>query len=199
VRSPCWGAADRQWTGEDDHHTGLANDNIRKQGLSVVKRIPAAAWMAHAKLATVTARAGGLDAAGTFMDLPTALRIIHVVESACGSAVKLPDDGWQTPAGEHRTAARHPHHVIPIWNHDNNQHTFARESPDSESLKWDRIDGGAADDMNSMMPANLVRRHMSPAGAPPFGHSSGERNGPPRPLRSTDAVHWCCVDRDVRR
>jgi acetylornithine deacetylase/succinyl-diaminopimelate desuccinylase-like protein len=117
--------------------------HIRKQGFFVVETDPTAAVrMAHAKIAKVTVRAGGFNAARTPMDLPLAQRVIQVVESARGSSVKLPTMGGGLPLESIERPLETHTIVIPIGNHDNNQHSF------DENLRiqnlWDGIELMAA-------------------------------------------------------
>jgi acetylornithine deacetylase/succinyl-diaminopimelate desuccinylase-like protein len=96
--------------------------------------------MAHPKVAKVVNRFGE-NAVRTPMDLPISLEVIRTVESVRGPAVKLPNSGGGLPLSRiqplHTTMI-----VIPIGNHDNNQHSF------DEKLRiqnlWDGIDLMAA-------------------------------------------------------
>lgn len=117
-------------------------EHIRKQGFFVVDQEPSAEIrMAHPKVAMVVPR-GGEAATRTPMDLPISQEVIHVVESARGPAVKLPNMGGglpissiERPLGTHTIG-------IPIGNHDNNQHSY-NENLRIQNL-WDGIELMAA-------------------------------------------------------
>jgi acetylornithine deacetylase/succinyl-diaminopimelate desuccinylase-like protein len=84
----------------------------------------------------------GYNAARTSMDLPIAQEIIRTVESARGPAVKLPTMGASVPLDmmEHALGTRTI--IIPIANHDDNQHSF-NENLRIQNL-WDGIELMAA-------------------------------------------------------
>ncbi len=97
--------------------------------------------MAHPKVAKVIA-SGGEGAVRTPMDLPISQEVIRVVESARGPAVKLPNMGGSLPlVSIERPLGTHTI-VIPIGNHDNNQHSF-NENLRLQNL-WDGIELMAA-------------------------------------------------------
>ncbi len=117
-------------------------DYIRRQGFFVTDQKPdAQTRMGHPKVATVTTK-GDEPATRTPMDLPISQEVIRVVESVRGPAVKLPNMGGGLPL----ISVERPLHtrtiVIPIANHDDNQHTF------DENLRiqnlWDGIELMAA-------------------------------------------------------
>jgi acetylornithine deacetylase/succinyl-diaminopimelate desuccinylase-like protein len=117
-------------------------EHIRQQGFFVVERVPnAQTRMAHPKVAMVVTK-GDEPAMRTSMDLPIAQEVIRTVESVRGPAVKLPNMGGGLPltSVERPLGARTI--VIPIANHDDNQHTF------DENLRiqniWDGIELMAA-------------------------------------------------------
>ena len=117
--------------------------HIRKQGFFVVDTEPSAEIRrTHAKVAKVIVRPGGYNAARTRMDLPIAQEVIRTVESARGPAVKLPTMGGGLPLASVEHALQTTTIVIPIGNHDNNQHSF------DENLRirnlWDGIELMAA-------------------------------------------------------
>ena len=117
-------------------------DHIRKQGFFVVDQEPGAdVRMAHPKVAIVVSGKGE-PAVRTPMDLPISQEVIRVVESASGPAVKLPNQGGTGPrrGGSGRSACRTI--VIPIGNHDNNQHSY-NENLRIQNL-WDGIELMAA-------------------------------------------------------
>jgi acetylornithine deacetylase/succinyl-diaminopimelate desuccinylase-like protein len=117
-------------------------DHIRKQGFFVVDREPDAdVRRSHAKVALVTVR-GGDNAVRTSMDLPIAQEVIRSVESVRGKAVLLPNMGGSLPLTSIvRPLGTHVI-VVPIANHDDNQHSF-NENLRLQNL-WDGIETMAA-------------------------------------------------------
>jgi acetylornithine deacetylase/succinyl-diaminopimelate desuccinylase-like protein len=118
-------------------------EHIRKQGFHVVDKEPdAAVRLAHPKVAKVTVRAGGYNAARTSMDLPISQEIIRVVESVRGPVIKLPTMGGGLPLESVERPLGTRTLIIPIGNHDNNQHGY------DENLRiqnlWDGIELMAA-------------------------------------------------------
>jgi acetylornithine deacetylase/succinyl-diaminopimelate desuccinylase-like protein len=117
-------------------------DHIRKQGFFVVEREPTAdERRSHAKVAKVVVGSLGTGSR-TPMDLPISEEIVRVVESARGRTVKLPTMGGGLPLQEVERPLGTRTIVIPIGNHDNNQHSF------DENLRiqnlWDGIELMAA-------------------------------------------------------
>ena len=78
----------------------------------------------------------------TPMDLPIAQDVIRAVESARGPAVKLPTMGGGLPLESIERPTGAPTIIIPIGNHDNNQHSF-NENLRIQNL-WDGIELMAA-------------------------------------------------------
>ncbi len=117
-------------------------EHIRKQGFFVVEQEPdSAIRMAHPKVARVTFH-GGESAVRTPMDLPISQEVIRVVESARGKAVKLPTMGGSLPLTSVERPLGTRTIVIPIGNHDNNQHSY-NENLRIQNL-WDGIELMAA-------------------------------------------------------
>jgi acetylornithine deacetylase/succinyl-diaminopimelate desuccinylase-like protein len=118
-------------------------EHIRRQGFFVVDRPPdAAARQTHPKVAWVDRGPAGLGAVRTPMDLPVAQEVIRVIESVRGSAVKLPNMGGTLPLAEIERPLGTRTIVVPIANHDNNQHSFD-ENIRMQNL-WDGIELMAA-------------------------------------------------------
>jgi acetylornithine deacetylase/succinyl-diaminopimelate desuccinylase-like protein len=117
-------------------------EHIRRQGFFVVHQAPSAQTrMAHPKVALVATK-GDEPAIRTPMDLPISQEVIHVVESVRGPAVKLPNMGGGLPlTSVERPLGTHTI-IIPIANHDDNQHTF-NENLRIQNL-WDGIELMAA-------------------------------------------------------
>ena len=133
----------RMVKGMDARKTGQQIvDHVRKQGFFVVDREPTAdERRTHARVAKVVIGSLGVGSR-TPMDLPISQEVIRVVESARGRAIKLPTMGGGLPLQEVERPLGTRTIVIPIGNHDNNQHSF------DENLRiqnlWDGIELMAA-------------------------------------------------------
>ena len=117
-------------------------EHIRKQGFFVVDQEPTREMrLSHPKVAMVVA--GRYEAATrTSMDLPISQEVIRVVESARGPSVKLPNMGGGLPLTSVERPLGTRTIVIPIGNHDNNQHSY-NENLRLQNL-WDGIELMAA-------------------------------------------------------
>ena len=118
--------------------TSRVVEHIRKQGFFVVDTEPDAdVRRSHEKVALVTVRSGD-NAVRTPMDLPIAQEVIRVVESVRGPTVKLPNSGGSLPLTSIVRPLGTRVIVVPIANHDDNQHSF------NENLRvrnlWDGIE-----------------------------------------------------------
>lgn len=99
-------------------------EHIRRQGFFVVEAQPdAEVRKAHAKVAWVERGHPGLGAVRTPMSLPIAREVVDIVESVLGPAVKLPNMGGTLPLADIEQPLGAPTIVVPIANHDDNQHT----------------------------------------------------------------------------
>ncbi len=117
-------------------------EHIRKQGFFVVKDEPGPdVRTAHPKVAKVVVSEGAV-AIRTPMDLPISQEVIRTVESARGPSVKLPNMGGGLPLDSVDRPLHVPMIVIPIGNHDNNQHSY-NENLRIQNL-WDGIELMAA-------------------------------------------------------
>lgn len=116
--------------------------HIRDQGFFVVDREPDAdVRRSHAKVAKVTfARAS--VASRTPMGLPISQEVIRTVESVRGRAVRLPTMGGSLPLADIERPLGTRTIVIPIANHDDNQHSV-NENLRIQNL-WDGIELMAA-------------------------------------------------------
>jgi acetylornithine deacetylase/succinyl-diaminopimelate desuccinylase-like protein len=130
--------------GMDPQRTGdRVVAHIRKHGFFVVDT-PAtpAIRLAHSRVIWVDRARGGLGAVRTPLDLPIAQDVIRVVEQVRGSTVKLPNMGGNLPLANIERPLGTRTIVVPIGNHDNNQHSF------DENLRlqnlWDGIELMAA-------------------------------------------------------
>lgn len=116
---------------------------VRSQGFFVVDSEPSReVLLAHPKVAMVTRDVASYDAVRTPMDLPIARDVIAAVESAHGKIVKWPTMGGSVPLGAMERAADTHTIIVPIANHDNNQHSF-NENIRLQNL-WDGIETMAA-------------------------------------------------------
>jgi acetylornithine deacetylase/succinyl-diaminopimelate desuccinylase-like protein len=133
----------RMVKGMDGRKTGRqVADHVRTQGFFVVDREPTAdERRAHAKVAKVIIGRPGVGSR-TPMDLPISQEVIRTVESARGRAVKLPTMGGGLPLDSIERPLGTRTIVIPIGNHDNNQHSF-NENLRIQNL-WDGIELMAA-------------------------------------------------------
>jgi acetylornithine deacetylase/succinyl-diaminopimelate desuccinylase-like protein len=116
--------------------------HIRAQGYHVVEAEPdAAARLRHPRLARIE-RGSGYDAVRAPMDLPIAQEVIRAVESARGEVILMPTLGGSLPIAPIADILRAPVIIVPIANHDNNQHGH------DENLRlgnlWDGIETMAA-------------------------------------------------------
>ena len=118
-------------------------DHIIKQGFFIVDRTPTTAERTtHAKVVQVERSQVGRGAVRTPMDLPISQEVIRVVESVRGPAVKLPNMGGNLPLADIEQSLGTRTIVVPIANHDDNQHSFD-ENLRLENL-WDGIELMAA-------------------------------------------------------
>ena len=129
--------------GMDGNKTGrLIVEHVRKQGFFVVDHEPTAdERRSHPKVAKVILGAAS-PGSRTPMDLPIAQEVIRTVQSARGRTVLLPTMGGGLPLQEVERPLGTRTIVIPMGNHDNNQHSF------DENLRiqnlWDGIELMAA-------------------------------------------------------
>jgi acetylornithine deacetylase/succinyl-diaminopimelate desuccinylase-like protein len=127
-----------------DHRVAVNRviEHIRAQGYFVTDQEPGAATRrAHPRVARVVS-AGGYNAARTPMDLEISQRLIRAVEQARGPVVKMPSLGGSLPLFVFEEILKTPFIVVPIANHDNNQHGH-NENLRLENL-WDGIETMAA-------------------------------------------------------
>jgi acetylornithine deacetylase/succinyl-diaminopimelate desuccinylase-like protein len=114
-------------------------EHIRKQGYYVIESEPdAQLLMSHAKVARVTIGQGGYNASRVSMDLPISRLLLETAESARGPIIKLPTIGGSLPLYMIERVLAAPAVMVPIANHDNNQHG-ANENLRIQNL-WDGIE-----------------------------------------------------------
>ena len=120
----------------------LLRDFIARKGFYVTDREPDAdTRRARAKIARVVFGAG-TEARRTSMTLPIAQEVIRTAESARGPVVKLPTMGAAVPLEAFERPLGATTVIVPIANHDDNQHTF-NENLRLQNL-WDGIELMAA-------------------------------------------------------
>jgi acetylornithine deacetylase/succinyl-diaminopimelate desuccinylase-like protein len=117
-------------------------DYVRSQGYFVTETEPTRdVLLAHAKVAYIKTESGS-NASRTPMDLPIAADVIKAVESARGKSILLPTSGGTVPIDVMERVARTRTIMVPIANHDDNQHA-ANENLRLQNL-WDGIETMAA-------------------------------------------------------
>jgi acetylornithine deacetylase/succinyl-diaminopimelate desuccinylase-like protein len=101
----------------------LVEAHIRKQGYHVVREEPdLATRLAHRKIARVV-REEGYPAARTAMDLPVGRQVAAAAQAAAGEPPLLvPTLGGSLPLYLFTELLARPAVIVPIVNHDNNQH-----------------------------------------------------------------------------
>ncbi|MFQ5436639.1 MAG: M20/M25/M40 family metallo-hydrolase, partial [Anaerolineae bacterium] len=113
--------------------------HIRKQGFHIVYDEPELeARLKHAKIVRLR-WSGGYPPLRTSMDLPVSKALIQVMEEATDQPiVKMPTLGGSLPLYKFDQILHRPLIVVPMVNHDNNQHA------ENENLRiqnlWDGID-----------------------------------------------------------
>ena len=121
----------------------LVRDFVRQRGFYVVDRdADPDTLRSHPKVAKVVFASGATEARRTPMDLPIAQEIVRTIESARGRVVRLPTMGATVPLDAFERPLGVPTIIIPIANHDDNQHTF-NENLRLQNL-WDGIELMAA-------------------------------------------------------
>lgn len=114
--------------------------HIRAQGYFVVdNREPTQTErMTHPRVARIEEGGSGYRAVRTPMDLPVSRQVIAAVEAARGPSVKMPTAGGSVPLALIEDVVGVPMILVPIANHDNNQHSH------NENLRlrnlWDAIE-----------------------------------------------------------
>ena len=123
----------------------LVLDHLRREGCFVTEVEPdAATRMAHAKVCYVSdaGQGGGQAAVREPLDSEFAISIVQAVETVRGPVVRQPTLGGTLPLAPITEGLRAPVVVLPIVNHDNNQHTH-NEDLRLQNL-WDGIETIAA-------------------------------------------------------
>jgi len=111
-------------------------EHVKGRGYQVVTADPDAATLrSYPKVAKITAQSGN-NAVRTSMDLPISRKVIAAVEAARGPVLKLPTMGGTLPLEAFEEVLMRPLIVVPIVNHDNNQHSH------NENLRLDNLWAG---------------------------------------------------------
>ncbi|MBM3762255.1 MAG: M20/M25/M40 family metallo-hydrolase [Acidobacteria bacterium] len=111
--------------------------HIVAQGYLVLDREPTdAERRKHAKIAKLTAREG-YNSVRTPLDLPIVNEVVKIVESVTGPVVLIPSHGGSVPLAMFEEVTKMPLVMVPIVNHDNNQHA-PNENLRLQNL-WDGI------------------------------------------------------------
>jgi acetylornithine deacetylase/succinyl-diaminopimelate desuccinylase-like protein len=111
-------------------------EHVKGRGYYVVTKEPDAATLrAHPKVARITSE-GGYNAVRTSMDLPIAKKVTAAVEAARGPVVKIPTMGGSLPMAVFEEILARPLIIVPIANHDNNQHSH------NENLRLENLWAG---------------------------------------------------------
>jgi acetylornithine deacetylase/succinyl-diaminopimelate desuccinylase-like protein len=116
----------------------LLEAHLRARGYHVVQEDPDSATLrAHPKVIKLTGD-NGYPATGTPLDLPVSRAVVRAAEAALGEPVLLkPPMGGSLPLYHFEEVLRAPLIMLPIVNHDNNQHA------ENENLRmknlWDGI------------------------------------------------------------
>ena len=119
----------------------LVLDHLRRQGCFVTEVEPdAATKMAHSKVCYVSdaGQGGGQAAVREPLDSEFAVGIVQAVESVRGAVIRQPTLGGTLPLAPITEGLRAPVVLLPIVNHDNNQHTH-NENLRLQNL-WDGIE-----------------------------------------------------------
>ncbi len=111
--------------------------HIAAQGYLVLDRAPTdAERRKHSKIVKVTTREG-YNSVRTPLNLPIAQEVVKLVESVAGPVVQIPSHGGSVPLAMFEEVTRMPLIMVPIVNHDNNQHA-PNENLRLQNL-WDGI------------------------------------------------------------
>jgi acetylornithine deacetylase/succinyl-diaminopimelate desuccinylase-like protein len=116
----------------------LLEAHLRARGYHIVQEDPDSATLrAHPKVIKLTGE-NGYPATGTPLDLPVSRAVVRAAEAALGEKVLLkPPMGGSLPLHHFEEVLRAPLIMLPIVNHDNNQHA------ENENLRmrnlWDGI------------------------------------------------------------
>ncbi|MBI3208939.1 MAG: M20/M25/M40 family metallo-hydrolase [Candidatus Solibacter usitatus] len=117
--------------------------HVEKQGYFIASKEPDDAMRAaHPKICKVDLRESGYNAVRSRMDSPVSLKVLRAVEAARGEVIRVPTLGGSLPIAPIYETMRAPVIIVPIANHDNNQHAH-NENIRIRNL-WDGIETMAA-------------------------------------------------------
>ena len=98
-------------------------EHVKGRGYHVVTKDPDAATLRqYPKVAKITSD-GGYNAVRASMDSAIAKKVIAAVEAARGPVLKIPTMGGSLPMAVFEEILARPLIIVPIANHDNNQHS----------------------------------------------------------------------------
>jgi acetylornithine deacetylase/succinyl-diaminopimelate desuccinylase-like protein len=117
-------------------------DHLRAQGYWLTEKTPDLETRRHHARIVKLEWGMGYPAARTSLDLPAAQAVTRVVEDALGPVIKMPTLGGSVPMHLFEEILKTPVLILPIVNHDNNQHA-ANENLRLQNL-WDGIEIYAA-------------------------------------------------------
>jgi acetylornithine deacetylase/succinyl-diaminopimelate desuccinylase-like protein len=123
-----------------DRVRALVEAHLRNQGWHLVANEPDdATRLRHPRILRVQWRGGGYPATRTPMDLPASVAVVQAAEEALGQPIiRVPTLGGSLPLHHFVEVLGAPVIVVPIVNHDNNQHG------ENENLRlqnlWDGIE-----------------------------------------------------------
>ncbi len=108
---------------DPQHMLDLVEAHIRKQGYHIVREDPDQETRLRYRNIAKVRRSGGYPAARTAMDLPIALEVVAAARRAGGPDLVLkPGSGGSLPLYLFTDVLGKPALMVPVANHDNNQH-----------------------------------------------------------------------------
>jgi acetylornithine deacetylase/succinyl-diaminopimelate desuccinylase-like protein len=126
-----------------DHVRELIEAHMVKEGFHVVHEDPTAETLRkHAKVAKLEWRGSGYPALRTPLDDPAALRLTKLMRLVAPDLIVTPTMGGSLPLHEFGSRLSAPIIILPLANHDNNQHA-ENENIRLQNL-WDAISTYAA-------------------------------------------------------
>ena len=114
-------------------------EHIRRQGYYITERPPTPdERLKHPRVARIERTRGGTRAVSVPLDSPLARDVIHAIEAVRGPVIKLPTMGGTLPIDGFEDVLKAPVLIVPVANHDNNQHSH-NENIRLKNL-WDAIE-----------------------------------------------------------
>jgi len=125
-----------------EHVRDLTEAHLKKQGYWIVREEPdAATRLAYPRIVRLV-WGSGYPGARTSMDLPASRAVLGAIETGWGPVLRVPMLGGSVPLYVFNEMTKAPVIILPIANHDNNQHS-AHENLRLQNL-WDGIEVYAA-------------------------------------------------------